>query len=120
MRQDKALPFRITFTGIIVVLDFMVIPQLLTIPIYIKQSTISNFHWSVFGGIVALPTVKDVWVWLQPAAVGAIIWLWLAGRSLVNVVYNSDLPQPAGHGQHGTAKWLTDTEIDKNFTTHKF
>lgn len=119
-RKDKALPFRITFTIIIILLDLLVIPQILLVPIYVKQGTFAYFHWSFFGGITVLPKVKSVWLWLQPAAAGAIAWLWLTGRSLVNIVYTDDLPQPAGHGQHGTARWMTDAEIDRYFSTHKF
>lgn len=120
MRKDKAFPFRVAFTLVAVVLDLFVIPQLLSMLIHLKQGTIMDFHWSILGGIIAIPMVKDIWFWLQPAALGAIAWIWLTGRSMVNVVYDDDQPRPAGHGQHGTARWLTEKEIDKNFSTHRF
>lgn len=120
MRKDKALPFRITFTVILLLLDFIVIPQLLLLPLLMKQGIISQFSITFWGWIKAIPVVKGVWFWLQPAVFGAIVWLWLTGRSLVNINYNSDVPQVSGHGQHGTAKWQTAKEIDKNFKVHSF
>ena len=119
-KKDKAFPFRVGFTLIIIILDLLVIPQILIIPLLVKQQSIAAFHFSLLGGIKALPTVLHIWFWLQPVAVGAIVWIWLTGRSLVNVNYDSDLPQVAGHGQHGTARWLLDSEVDSFFSTHKF
>lgn len=119
-RKDKALPFRIAFTLIVIILDFIVIPQLLIAPIHIKQGTFTQYQFTATGWITALPLIKGIWLWLQPMAVGAVVWLWVTGRSLVNVNYNADIPQPSGHGQHGTAKWQTEKEIDKNFKVHSF
>lgn len=119
-RKDKALPFRIAFTLIVIILDFIVLPQLLIAPVHLKQGTFSQFQFTATGWIAALPVVKSVWLWLQPMAVGAVVWLWVSGRSLVNVNYNADMPQTAGHGQHGTARWQTDKEIDRNFSVHGF
>ncbi|MGE5545250.1 MAG: hypothetical protein ACM3UW_09795 [Bacillota bacterium] len=120
MRRDKALPFRIVFTVIVVTLDFIVLPQLLLALIHFKQGTFSQFQFSFFGWITALPHVKDVWIWIQPMAIGAVTWIWLTGRSLVNMNYLDDVPQPSGHGQHGTARWQTDEEIGHNFKVHRF
>lgn len=120
MKKDKALPFRIAFTVVVIVLDVVIIPQLLLAPIHLKQGTFSQFMLTPAGWLVALPAVKGVWFWLQPMAVGAIVWLWLTGRSLINVTCNADVPQPSGHGQHGTASWQTEKEIDENFQTHSF
>jgi len=120
VRKDKALPFRIVFTLLVVILDFIVIPQLLMVPVHLKQGAFSQFHFSVLGWVSAFPLVKEIWLWIQPMALGAVAWLWLTGRSLVNVNYNNDMPQPAGHGQHGTARWQTDEEIDRNFSIHSF
>jgi len=119
VRKDKAFPFRVAFTVVLVILDFFIIPQLLSMLIHSKHGLL-NYSWSVFGGIKALPTVKSIWLWLQPAALGVIAWIWLTGRSLVNVVYDNDQPRPAGHGQHGTARWMTQKEVDKHFSTHNF
>lgn len=119
-KKDKAFPFRVTFTVIVIILDFMVIPQLLIIPLMMKQQSMAAFHLSLLGGLKALTKVFHIWSWLQPLAIGAIVWIWLTGRSLVNVNYDSDLPQAAGHGQHGTARWLSELEVDVFFTTHKF
>lgn len=120
MKKDKALPFRVVFTLLIIVLDFVIVPQLLIVPIHLKQATFAQFTLTSTGWITALPVVKSIWIWLQPMVVGAVIWLWMTGRSLVNVNYNADIPQPSGHGQHGTARWQTDKEIDKNFNVHSF
>lgn len=119
-KKDKAFPFRVAFTIIVVALDFLVIPQLLIIPLLIKQQSLAAFHFSFFGAIKALPEVFHIWSWLQPLAVGVIVGIWLTGRSLVNVNYDSDLPQVAGHGQHGTARWLSEAEVDAFFNAHKF
>ena len=113
MKKDKALPFRIVFSVIILLIDFMLIPQLLLIPIQQEASV------TLTGWIVALPEIKNIWLWLQPMAVGAIIWIWATGRSLVNVNHG-DMPGPSGHGQHGTARWQTGKEVDQSFTSHKF
>ncbi|NLK51459.1 MAG: hypothetical protein GX295_03285 [Syntrophomonadaceae bacterium] len=67
-----------------------------------------------------MPQVKSLWLWLQPVVVMAIAWLWLTGRSLVNVNYNKEIPNPSGHGQYGTARWQTEREIDQNFVSHRF
>jgi len=120
MRKDKALPFRIAFTLIVAALDFVIIPQLLVAPIQLKQGALAQFRITAIGWIAALPLVKNIWLWLQPIAVAAVVWLWLSGRSLVNVNFNADIPQPAGHGQHGTARWQTEKEIDRNFSVHSF
>jgi type IV secretion system protein VirD4 len=120
MRKDKALPFRVAFTLIVAVLDFVIIPQLLMVPIQLKQGAPTQLQITAAGWITALPLVKNVWLWLQPIAVAAVVWLWLTGRSLVNVNFNADIPQPAGHGQHGTARWQTEKEIDRNFSVHSF
>lgn len=120
MKKDKALPFRIAFTLIVIILDIVVIPQLLMAGINLKQGTISQFSLTATGWIAALPAVKDIWIWIQPMAAGAVLWLWLTGRSLVNVNYNADIPQASGHGQHGTARWQTPKEIDQSFQVHKF
>lgn len=120
MKKDRAFPFRVGFTVAVIILDLFIIPQILSMLIYLKQGDSNNFQWSIFGGIIAIPMVKDIWFWLQPAVLGAIAWIWLTGRSLVNVVYDDDQPRSAGHGQHGTARWLTEKEIDRNFRTHMF
>ncbi len=120
MRQDKAFPFRVTFTGVIFTLDIWLLPQLLTVLNSLKQQhSIAAFHLSVFGGFRDLPLVWDTWCWLQPLVIGVIVFIWLTGRSLVNVHYDSDLPQTAGHGQHGTSKWLQENEVDHYFSVHK-
>ena len=120
MRKDKALPFRIAFTLIVIIIDFVVLPQVLMIPSQVKHGTYNQFELSVFGWIAALPQVFDVWKYIQPMAVAAIAWIWLTGRSLVNVNYKGDVPRPSGHGQFGTARWQTEKEIDKNFNVHRF
>lgn len=120
MKKDKALPFRIAFTFVLVFLDIIIIPQLLLAPIYLKQGNISSFSITILGWVSAITVVKGVWFWLQPAVIGIIVWLWLTGRSLVNINYNSDIPQASGHGQHGTARWQTVKEIDRHFKVHNF
>lgn len=118
-KKDKAFPFRVGFTFVVVILDFLVLPQILIIPLLIKQQSLAAFHFSLFGGIKALPGVFHVWAWLQPLAAGAVVWIWVTGRSLVNVNYDSALPRAAGHGQHGTSRWLSDAEVDRYFSAHK-
>lgn len=120
MKKDKALPFRIAFTLVLILLDIIIIPQLLLAPIHLKQGTLNQFAITLLGWITALPIIKGVWLWLQPAIIGAVIWIWMTGRSLVNVSYHADVPQASGHGQHGTARWQTVKEIDKNFEVHIF
>lgn len=120
MKKDKALLFRVAFTFIVVIIDFVVLPQVLLIPSQIKQGMFNQFRFSIFGWIAALPQVLDVWKYIQPMAVGAIAWIWLTGRSLVNVYYQGDVPHPSGHGQHGTARWQTEKEVDQNFKVHRF
>lgn len=120
MKKDKALPFRVAFTFVLLLLDFIIIPQILLAPIYLKQGNISSFSITFLGWVSAIPVVKGVWLWLQPAVIGAVVWIWLTGRSLVNVNHNSLVPQASGHGQHGTARWQTIKEIDKNFKVHHF
>lgn len=120
MKKDRAFPFRVGFTVAVIILDFFIIPQVLSILIHLKQGNPTGFHWSILGGITAIPMVRDIWLWLQPAALGTIAWIWLTGRSLVNVVYDDDQPRAAGHGQHGTARWLSENEVDRKFSTHRF
>lgn len=119
-KKDKAFPFRVFFTLIVIVFDICILPQLLSLPFYLRSGNLTDFSLTALGWIPALKETKQVWVWLQPAAVGAVAWIWLTGRSLVNVVYDADVPRPSGHGQHGTARWQTEKEIDKNFKVHHF
>ncbi len=119
MRKDKAFPFRVAFSLVLVILDFFIIPQVLSMLVHLKQGSILTFHWSILGGIIAIPTVKDMWLWLQPAVFVAIVWIWLAERSLLNVVYVDDQPRSAGHGQHGSARWMSPAEVDQSFSVHE-
>jgi type IV secretion system protein VirD4 len=120
MRKDGALPFRIVFTIVLAGIDFLLLPQFFMIPVHLREGTTNEFRLSFLGWAAAWERVKGIWIWIQPMAAGAVAWIWLAGRSLVNVNPSGDTPQSAGHGQHGTARWQTDKEVDCNFTVHLF
>lgn len=108
-------------------LDFLFAPFLLLFPIYAKDYGLKEGlpKWKAYikekplSGISLLLKREDVktpWLWLQPAVFAALV-------SVLFPVYGKrkrktdelGLPEPAGRGEYGTARWRTEKEVSKTF-----
>lgn len=115
MKKDKAFKFRLFITFVVFIADFFIFPFLIAkiLGQVNQESMITGIK------LLFMPKVLDIWKWLQPMAVAFLVFVWFAGRSLVNISYRDDItPERAGHGQHGTSRWLTEKEVDKHFSVH--
>jgi len=120
--------FRATLAVLILMLDFLFAPFLLLFPIYAKDYGFKEGlpKWEAYikekplSGISLLLKREDVktpWLWLQPAVFAALI-------SVLFPIYGRKkrktdelgLPEAAGRGEYGTARWRTEKEISKTFT----
>ncbi|SFE61307.1 type IV secretion system protein VirD4 [Thermoanaerobacter thermohydrosulfuricus] len=120
--------FRIIIAVLILMLDFLFAPFLLLLPIYTKDYGLKEGlpKWEAYikekplSGISLLLKREDVktpWLWLQPALSAALI-------SVLFPVYGRrkrktdelGLPEAAGRGEFGTARWRTEKEVSKTFT----
>ncbi|ABY93725.1 MULTISPECIES: VirD4-like conjugal transfer protein, CD1115 family [Thermoanaerobacter] len=120
--------FRIIVAVLILMLDFLFAPFLLIFPLYAKDYGFKEGlpKWEAYikerplSGISLLlkkEDIKTTWLWLQPAVFAALI-------SVLFPIYGRrkrktdelGLPEAAGQGQHGTARWRTEKEISKTFT----
>jgi len=120
--------FRATLAVLILMLDFLFAPFLLLFPIYAKDYGFKEGlpKWEVYvkekplSGISLLLKREDVktpWLWLQPAVFAALI-------SVLFPIYGRKkrktdelgLPEAAGRGEYGTARWRTEKEVSKTFT----
>nr|WP_206155694.1 type IV secretory system conjugative DNA transfer family protein [Caldanaerobacter subterraneus] len=108
-------------------LDFLFAPFLLIFPLYAKDYGFKEglSKWEAYikerplSGISLLlrENVKTPWLWLQPAVFAALV-------SVLFPVYGKrkrktdelGLPEAAGRGEYGTARWRTEKEISKTFT----
>lgn len=122
--MSKTNKYRLFFTILLLVFDFLVLTGGLFFLLQLKTmgaEYIAEYSFSIFHCIEVFldPAARNIWIWLQPAVMGALIWVWLTGRSTLHQ-FDSDMPSPAGHGQHGTARWMTEKEVDSFFTVHKF
>lgn len=75
--------------------------------------------------VLTVPLIRTWWLLLEGAAILAVTWM-LFGREYIK--YRSKLiyvcpgivtPEPGGQGQYGTARWMTDNELEKAFTVVK-
>ena len=122
------MKFRATLAVLILMLDFLFAPFLLLFPIYAKDYGFKEGlpKWEVYvkekplSGISLLLKREDVktpWLWLQPAVFAALI-------SVLFPIYGRKkrktdelgLPEAAGRGEYGTARWRTEKEVSKTFT----
>ncbi|MGI1691656.1 VirD4-like conjugal transfer protein, CD1115 family [Thermoanaerobacter uzonensis] len=120
--------FRVIVAVLILMLDFLFAPFLLLFPIYAKDYGFKEGlpKWEAYikekplSGISLLLKKEDVktpWLWLQPAVFAALI-------SVLFPIYGRrkrktdelGLPEAAGRGEYGTARWRTEKEISKTFT----
>ncbi|AEM79760.1 VirD4-like conjugal transfer protein, CD1115 family [Thermoanaerobacter wiegelii] len=120
--------FRAIIATLILMLDFLFAPFILILPIYAKDYGFKEGlpKWEVYvkekplSGIYLLlkrDDVKTPWLWLQPAVFAVLV-------SVLFPVYGKrkrktdelGLPESAGRGEYGTARWRTEKEISKTFT----
>lgn len=116
--MGKLNKFRLFFSILLVILDIFLLPQILVLPLFIKDNILHT--WSLtFFSIKYFKTAFPMWIWCQLFLVAALIYIWTEGKGFVNIS-DSDNPPAAGHGQHGTSRWMTQKEIEKVFTVKHF
>ncbi|WP_009609885.1 VirD4-like conjugal transfer protein, CD1115 family [Caldanaerobacter subterraneus] len=120
--------FRATLAVLILMLDFLFAPFLLLFPIYAKDYGFKEgfYKWEAYikerplSGVFLLLKREDIrtpWAWLQPAVAAVLI-------SVLFPIYTRKrrktdelgLPEAAGRGEYGTARWRTEKEVSKTFT----
>lgn len=124
--MQKVTKYRIAFTLILAGIDLLVISGGLFFLYQIKihgAGIVSSLKPSLAWSMAALKNQKtrQLWLWLQPAVLGALVWIWTVGRHSLEQLNNVEgVPNPSGHGQFGTARWMQEKEADKIFTVNKF
>jgi type IV secretion system protein VirD4 len=125
-KQQRARYIRYAAIGVLILIDLLILPQALFFFLVVKLHGIVHAPaiWlhslSMFGGVVLIPRVFQLWGWMQ-LIVGLLIFLTLtSGRSLGGSYDPEGDPQAAGSGQFGSSRWQTEREIDGNFTVRKF
>ncbi|EIV99933.1 VirD4-like conjugal transfer protein, CD1115 family [Thermoanaerobacter siderophilus] len=120
--------FRVIIAVLILMLDFLFAPFLLLLPIYAKDYGLKEglLKWEAYikerplSGISLLLKREDVktpWLWLQPAVFAALVSVFIPmyGRRK-RKTDELGLPEAAGRGEYGTARWRTEKEVSKTFT----
>lgn len=119
--MKKVTIIRMILTLLIGFIDFVIAPGILfkayTIRVFSPELFIPDLQAVIqFWGV---PKMRMIWFYLQPATIVAVAWVWLQGRSNLHQ-FSGDAPGPAGHGQFGTARWMTEMEADRTFSKHFF
>ena len=124
-RRERARYIRYSFVVVLILLDLFALPWALFFLLIIKLHGLTRapIIWlhslTLFGGMVLIPRVFQLWGWLQ-LIVGLILFLTLtSGRSLTHGYDPEGDPTPAGQGQFGSSRWQSEAEIDGNFTVRK-
>jgi type IV secretion system protein VirD4 len=123
--RERARYIRYCAALILILLDLFALPWALFFLLIIKLHGIARAPaiWlhslTLFGGVVLIPRVFQLWGWLQ-LIVGLLVFLALtSGRSLTPGYDPEGDPTPAGQGQFGSSRWQSEAEIDGNFTVRK-
>ncbi|MCG0275655.1 MAG: type IV secretory system conjugative DNA transfer family protein [Thermosediminibacteraceae bacterium] len=118
---------RMAIAALILILDLIFAPFLCSLPIYAKdyglQKGFQIWKASVkenpLSGVFLLTkeAIRTPWLWLQPAVAAAVLSVLfpIYGRRRMKTD-EMGLPEAAGQGQHGTARWRTRKEISKTLT----
>ncbi|ADL07204.1 VirD4-like conjugal transfer protein, CD1115 family [Thermosediminibacter oceani] len=118
---------RMAIAAIILIFDLFFMPFLCSLPIYAKDYGLQKGFqtWKTYvienpiSGVFLLDkeAIRTPWLWLQPAVAAAVL-------SVLFPIYGRrrrrtdemGLPEAAGQGQHGTARWRTKKEISNTLT----
>lgn len=113
--------------AIILILDFFFAPFLCSLPIYTRDYGFqegvriwkTHIKEKLLSGAFLLKNedIRTPWLSLQPAVAAAVLSILfpIYGRRRKKVT-EMGLPEAAGQGQHGTARWRTRQEISKTLT----
>ncbi len=121
--MPRSQKMRIILCCVILILDLAFLPWLINFPFFaMRDMSTAPTQWLAYGPIKSWLDVfrdsnfKNLFLFLQiPIVTGAILILWDTDRFKKKNKIQDGLggPEPSGAGQHGTARWQNEKEMDK-------
>ena len=121
-KVDKATRFRQIITGVILLVDILLLPWIIKFPFFLFQDAMKApglwFSYGIFRSIKdvwTVPFLRSVYLVLQifvAALVIAVLWDVNRLRKKNRIKDGIGGPDPSGQGQHGTSRWQNVREMD--------